>query len=167
MARRIIMWSAAPLYRPVSASPAKANPSMKYENNVKNCISSALTASMRSPCIAPMRVNHIVTDTRHTVRRNMSVLTRKKRFRRGISKISRKGARASEQRRRARSSRTENSVHWAISVPVAIPAIPRWNMYTSERLATILVTLINMDVHIVTFEFCMPRNHPESAKVAR
>ena len=63
----------APIYLPARASPAYANPSMIYENSVNNCINKVLTASMISPCFAPVEVKNVVTVTRQSVRKNMSL----------------------------------------------------------------------------------------------
>ena len=51
---------------------------MMYENNRYSCNSNALTARMVAPCRAPADVKYRFTATRHSVRKKMSLFTRRK-----------------------------------------------------------------------------------------
>ena len=84
--RALTLWlilnlSFAPRQLPHSDSPANAKPSIKYENSMKNCISRVFTARTIVPCWDPALVNHTVTAIRQQVRKNISALTEKNRFR--------------------------------------------------------------------------------------
>lgn len=107
-----------------------------------------------------MRVNHSVTVTRHTVRRNMSVLILK-----NLSSALRLNTprRVTPSRLRSLSAVIRNirqEAHCAESVPVAIPSTPILNTPTSVRLTAMLNTTMKSDTHMVTLVFCRPRNQP-------
>ncbi len=53
-----------------------------------------------------------------------------------------------------------NPIHCAESVPKANPYMPRFKASVSVRLTAILTMTVRMDIHMVTLEFCIPRNQP-------
>ena len=165
VASRNDLWSPAPLNLPHRASAAKAIPSMKNENSVNSCISSAFTASISAPCIDPTRVNHMVTATRHSVRRNISALMRKNSRSLPPSNTSPNVTFIHPLRRTHNHSPSRNPAHCAVSVPNATPVIRSFSPNTSARLTNIFSTSINIDTHIGVRESCIPTNHPVSTNV--
>lgn len=48
---------------------------------------------------------------------------------------------------------------------MAMPFIPKSNTYTSNRLIRMLSRLIDIEIHMVAREFCIPKNQPLNAYV--
>ena len=173
-----ICGSFSPMYLPVRASPAYANPSVKYENIIRSFIMIELTARSRSPKPAEMVVKPIYIAMKQRERTKRSVfMTKKRRVSAPANTVLKSDSLKSENTRRAYlASRSARAVkrpeYWAATVPAAIPAKPIGlsSQLSPAGMPNASVMLINIFIPFTTNSViigltlsCMPMNQPLKA----
>ena len=128
-------------------------------------MSSAFAARIVASILAPLIVNHDITATCKSVRRNISLFTLKNLVNaaRFMISVNSTPGRTAWYLARNITKQSANPTYSPATVPAATPSTFHCSAYTNSKLATRFATFCTIATHMGATEFCIPRNQPENA----